>query len=536
MSMPANVTSRRQTTGAASRLAPARPTSGREGAQGCPEQLARCEPRLAGRGQVAKLAARACLLVALGACRSFDTTDLLRHSAGTPESRGGDPTAPLAPTPTGAGLADPGLADAGSAGGLEAPDTAVGRQLEWFIDVVNQRAGVVGEVELRERFSERFLRAKSDVPALFAWLGTEQSPIGIAAFRGGASETQLQIVIQARTLQFEIGLRLDPATGAIDLLREWPVIDLDSGRPRTWEDVGSSLAGLASRATYLVASVDEGRCEPLHGLATDERLAIITSARLYVLAELARQIAGGTLSWSDTIAVREDLKSAPRSGLSGLPAGTLVPVLDVATKMIAISDYSAGDHLMDRLGRERVEAGLSASGHGAPELNTPFLMARELFLFKGNLSDEDVAAYLASDLPGKRAFLENLSAMPAPGAQPITPEWVDEIEWFASANELCDLMLLLDSSADQPGLAPIREVLSIDPGMPIDMQAFPYVAYHGGTEAGVRQMSWLARSAGGSRYFVTIGLHDRQVETDVVPYLKAGLGIFDLLASEERAQ
>jgi hypothetical protein len=132
--------------------------------------------------------------------------------------------------------------------------------------------------------------------------------------------------------------------------------------------------------------------------------------------------------------------------------------------------------------------------------------------------------------------LENLSARPAPGAQPITPEWVDEIEWFASANELCDLMLLLDSSADQAGLAPLREVLSIDPGMPIDMQAFPYVAYHGGTEAGVRQMSWLARSAGGSRYFVTIGLHDREMETDVVPYLKAGLGIFDLLANEERAQ
>src|SRR5262245_58642733 len=64
--------------------------------------------------------------------------------------------------------------DAGSEPeGLAPPDTAVGRQLAWLLDVINERGGEVDEPELREHFSSGFLDA---VPPI----GLEQTLADIA--------------------------------------------------------------------------------------------------------------------------------------------------------------------------------------------------------------------------------------------------------------------------------------------------------------------------------------------------------------------
>lgn len=168
------------------------------------------------------------------------------------------------------------------------------------------------------------------------------------------------------------------------------------------------------------------------------------------------------------------------------------------------------DHLIDLLGRENVEANSSAAGHGAPELNTPFLTTRELAQL--NLgSDAEADAYLAGDLQAKRAFLAGLAGQTPNFVDPwmLPQRHNDQIEWFASAAELCQLMLSLDTQADQPGLSELRGILAINPGLQqIDRTAFPYFAYQGMAEVGVRHMNWLVRSAEGGRYFVSIGVND----------------------------
>jgi beta-lactamase class A len=444
--------------------------------------------------------------------------------------------------------ADAGAVEAPGPSGIDAgaepdalmlPDTPVGRELAWLLDVINTRGGDVSEAELREHFSLSFLAAVSPVELqqTFAAIAADGAPLQVLQVSPSATDSALQVLADARGMQVIISVSLEAGTGLIGGLIFDAPVDLESGRPQSWDAVEANVANLAPRSSYLVARVEGNDCTPLHAAASDDRLALGSAFKLYVLAELSRQIEAGSLGWDTSIVIRDDLKSLPSGQLQDVPAGTELAVRDVATPMIAISDNTAADHLIDRLGRENVEAALSAFGHGAPERNTPFLGTRELFLFKLAVSDADAAAYLAADVPGRRTFLAALAGQApslADAAQWVTPRRVDEIEWFASPSELCRLMAALDVRSEVPGLEPIAEVLSRNPGLPIDGAAFPYIAFKGGSEPGVLNLTWLVHAQGGARYFVSIGLNDPGAPiADETAALRTALGIFDLLAADD---
>lgn len=432
----------------------------------------------------------------------------------------------------------PSGADAGpELEGLAPPDTRVGRQLAWLLDVIDTRGGEVSEAELREHFSATFLAAvaPAELQQTFAAIAADGAPLRLVQIAPGATDSSLQVQADARGTQLVISMTLEADTGLIQGLRFDAPVDLESGRPESWEAVEANVAALAPRSSYLVARVEGSDCTPLHAAASDERLALGSAFKLYVLAELSRQIESGLIGWDSSIVIRDELKSLPSGQLQDAPAGTELPVRDVAAPMIAISDNTAADHLIDRLGRENVEAALSAFGHGAPERNIPFLSTREFFLFKLAVSDADTAAYLAADVPARREFLAARAGQApslADAAQWVTPRRVDAIEWFASASELCRLMAALDVRSELPGLEPVGEILSRNPGLPIDAAAFPYIAFKGGSEPGVLNLTWLVHAQSGARYFVNIGLNDASAPiADEDTALRTALGIFDLLSA-----
>ena len=472
-----------------------------------------------------RFTARRVALAALGmlgplGCSSDETTT----AAGTGVDAGTNVGAEDAGAPTGSSVA---------------PNTAAGRQLAWLLGLLNERGGVASEEELRAHFSPGFLQ-QVPVPALQQTLvdiAGQGSQLELVQVAPTSTETALTALVAAPEGRVIVSLAVNATSGSIESLLLTPEVDpLTQNRPESWEAVDASVASLAPRSSYLVARVDDGVCTPLHGAASDTRLGIGSAFKLYVLAELARQIEAGTLGWETTLTIRDALKSLPSGRLQDAPEGTELSLLDVALPMIAISDNTATDHLIDRLARENVEGALAAFGHGAPALNTPFLTTREFFLFKLDVLDPDVATYLAGDVPARRAFLESLAGR-APdiqaAAQWTSPRRIEEIEWFAHANELCTLMAALDERAEQPGLEPIAEVLTANPGLSIDPVAFPYIAFKGGSEPGVLHLDWLVHAASGTRYFVSLGLNDATaLISDETPALRTALGIFDLLAAE----
>jgi len=431
--------------------------------------------------------------------------------------------------------ADGGTQEAG-APMLRPPDTSVGRQLAWLLEAINVRKGAIDEAELREHFEPAFLEAGPVAvrQATLQFFAMDMGPFTLLEIAAGASETQLRAVLDGLYASVQVSIDVDAVTGSISALQLAEQPDFGAGLPTSWGAVESTLVGLGARPSYLLARVDGiGSCEPLQGLHFEERLAIGTTSNLYVLAALARSIEAGLVAWDEPVVLRDALKSPPPGQLRNLPEGTQVPVLELATQMISRADGTATDHLIDLLGRESIEASLGAAGHGAPELNTPFLSTREFNLLKLNLADAEVDAYLASDLPGKRAILDGLAGrMATRDFVPATliPRRIDQIEWFASALELCELMLHLDALAERPGLSEVRDVLSITSYLDIDREAFPVVAYQGGAEPGVRHMSWLLRDPRGERHFVSVGVNDPEVWVPMYLYLTVPLGIFQLLA------
>jgi beta-lactamase class A len=284
------------------------------------------------------------------------------------------------------------------------------------------------------------------------------------------------------------------------------------GAAAGWRGFDEAIGWVAPRVGFLAAEIGDGRCEPVHGYYEDERLAIASTFKLYVLAELARQVQAGEVAWDEQVTVREELRSMPSGDTAFDPAGTALTVETLALRMIRDSDNTATDHLIDRLGRERVEAAFAEFGHEAPELNVPLLLTRELFVFKMYADPALVEEYLdAPDDEQRRILADDVAPVavnPRNWGHWVGPEWVDRLEWFASPLELCRLLAHLDALADEPELGPLRRILGGNRGGVFGPRAWPFAGFKGGYEAGVVNATWLLERADGRTFVVTAGFND----------------------------
>jgi hypothetical protein len=115
------------------------------------------------------------------------------------------------------------------------------------------------------------------------------------------------------------------------------------------------------------------------------------------------------------------------------------------------------------------------------------------------------------DAPARRRFLdEKLRGRPAREADvDFTPQpsHVESIEWFASANDLCRAHLALADLARRPVLAPLRQILGTNPGLPFEPGP-KYVSFKGGSEPGVLAGSWVLGGPDGGRFGIVILLRN----------------------------
>ncbi len=312
--------------------------------------------------------------------------------------------------------------------------------------------------------------------------------------------------------------------------------DADVGQ--AWDRFDAAFTALAPSTSFLAAEVMDGECRPVHGSAPDRRVAIASTFKLYVLGELARQVEAGLASWDEKLAVQERLKSLPSGNMMYEPAGTKRTLRHFAERMIADSDNTATDHLIDRLGRKNVEAALAAFGHGAPEMNVPLLTTRELFTFKIAMTPERVDAYLAAQDDEQRRILETVVdpiSLPRSGyGDWVAPKRIDSIEWFASAREVCRVLATLHEMTRRPGLDPIAEILELNRGAVFDARTWPDAGFKGGYEAGVFNLTWLLRRMDGRWFVVTAGLNDPVSYIDQHATKALMLGVADLLADWDR--
>lgn len=286
------------------------------------------------------------------------------------------------------------------------------------------------------------------------------------------------------------------------------------------EDIRTELAALAADSALGVYDVTDGACAVVDGFRTDLPMPVGSAFKLWILAELAEQISLGSASWDEPLAVADAHRSSPDGEVFAQPTGAELTLREHAELMISISDNSATDHLLARLGRENVEAAMTRIGIADPGRNMPMLSTGALFELKFIAAAPNAADYRALDLAGRVAMVDALEEAVLPwvagvdAVEPVNADGVPidqprdlDLEWFASPDDLCLTHLHLTEIAEIPGLEPVADILEINPGagIPFDRDRFPTIRFKGGSEPGVLAGAWWFERDDG-RQFVVAGM------------------------------
>lgn len=395
------------------------------------------------------------------------------------------------------------------------PDTAVGQKAQWVLDTVNSDSKAT-EAEIEANIAGEMLGQvpASQMIAVFGQMGDAKPWIAanVTEESGG-----LVVLLHSASAELQMKIAVDEQQLINGLLFEQPPTDRTPAA--SWQELEKNVAALDAETSMTVTRIEgdaagsagsadaAGSGERILDIAGDETKPLGSVFKLYVLGAVADAVAAGTLSWDDNLIISDDTRSLPSGQLQDLPSGTLVTVRDAASKMIEISDNTATDLLIDRVGRQAVEAQLAVMGHHDPSLNTPFVKTREFFqLGWGADFGEARGAWADSTVDFRRAVLAGMpgGALDLASFDLSTSAWQQGIDWFANPADLVAAHVALQQKAATPSGEPVRGILSANPGLQFDPEVFTYVAFKGGSAPGVLAGSWLLERADGERFVITL--------------------------------
>jgi beta-lactamase class A len=418
-----------------------------------------------------------------------------------------------------------GLGAGGAAAGSTRP--AVG-QLQWVVGLLN-RSSPPSAVELRRHFAPSFLKALPPQRLLAALYPAWSSrPVRLQTITV-AQQTRVVATLAMRSSHLRATVAVDP-TGAhpiVGLLLEPLAAKLSS-----WAAIDSSLSRLGARAAIYVGVAGSKTVHALHASAP---LAVGSAFKLYVLGALGQAIEQGRATWQQQLAISDAHKSLPAGGMAAEPPGARHSLRDFAAQMISVSDNTAADDLIERLGRAAVERQLVALGNRSPRLDEPFLTTRELFALKVAAPAGLRRAYAAGDSARRRALLEHVDTLTPTQAEAAgwtAPRLSTGIEWFASTADLARAISALIARSETPKLSPIRAILAMNPGLALDRSVWTYVAFKGGSEPGVLSMTWYLERHDGAHFTVSLIVNDPRHEIDESAAISVAQAAIDKLAQQ----
>ncbi len=423
--------------------------------------------------------------------------------------------------------------------GVSIPDSPVGAQLKWFVDVLNGK-GLEG---IETHFGADF---KSKIPPEIVARQLESvitsvlegGPVVVVSINSTSTDDHIRgnLRSEANGVVLTYNIAVEPDTGLIALFSSQVLPGAGPGRAATWVALDAKFAELPGTTNFYAGQVaPDGTMTAIRVRNPDARLGIGSTFKLYVLGTLAEMVRDGETDWEQTLALREEWKSLPSGVMQTEEAGTEHPLAEFALKMISISDNTATDHLIHFIGRERVEAYM-ARYNADPDRSTPFLTTREIFAMKIGDDQSLAGRYVASDLAFRRAMLapggEVALAVPSMVAAAVwtAPMWIDAIEWFATGEECSRAIVAADLLAQLPGNAPAGAAMRANPGIGFDRSIWKAIAFKGGSEPGVLNLTWLVDRHDGARFVLSVGWNNPEAAVDQAAFIDLAGQAFGLLA------
>ena len=320
-------------------------------------------------------------------------------------------------------------------------------------------------------FSEDFLRQISiaELATIVANLAADCGDLESVR----ASDRPQRYILQTAHCELPTVIRRDQAGKIVRLWFETP-----ARRNSSLDDVLGALKRFDGAVSY--AAFENGNLIASH--VPNEPLAVGSAFKLVVLAALHERIESGEARWADVLTLSARHISLPTGRLRRMPPGSPLTLHTLAAAMIAESDNTATDVLIEFIGRERLEAlsGLS-----------PFLTTREFFQLKSDPALYE--RYAAIEPSARRALLEALSGRPLPSVDRVRQPLQPHAEWRISTAALCGWMEKVKDLG----------VTQINPG-PVDESLWSRVSFKGGSEIGVLNLTASARDRTGRELCVSV--------------------------------
>lgn len=242
--------------------------------------------------------------------------------------------------------------------------------------------------------------------------------------------------------------------------------------------------------------------EEIASLNANTPLAVGSGFKLAILSMLRDQIEAGAHSWDEVVSLAPEWKSLPTGILQNWPDDSLVTLQTLATLMISISDNTATDALIQIVGREEIEA--------ITPRNRPLLTTQELFKLKAVPNADLLERYRNGDEAEKRQVIEELATVPLPTIQEMSTAPLPDVEWFFTPNELCELMAQVE---DLP-------LMTVEPGPGVAQpEQWAHVAFKGGSELGVFNLTTWLETAEGTSYCVTMTQNNAEAPANEAEFI-----------------
>ena len=386
-----------------------------------------------------------------------------------------------------------------------------------------------GEEIEAEVFDENFRNAVP--PAQFRALAAQ-----VRAQQG--KPLAVESIVPQNANSATLGIRFEKSIGTINLALENSPPHRIAGllltgfeaAGETVSEVLAAVDALPGRQGVLIQKLEAGNQPPIAALDPDGRYAIASAFKLYILAELDRAVQAGERKWSDVVTLGP--KSHPSGISQNWPDGSPTTLHTLATLMISISDNSATDTLIRVIGQDRLAAMVKGAGHHRPDHLRPFLMTRQASALKMPVHADLRTRFLSAGPTERERLLAEFDkdlTLDSLDSRLLTskPNFIDQLEWFATPRDMVSLLAYLNSNAGPETLA----LLAINPGIGQDAaRKWSYFGYKGGSEPGVLSYNFLLRSKAGDSYAISVNWNNAEQSLQESELLGLATRLVNLLA------
>jgi beta-lactamase class A len=290
----------------------------------------------------------------------------------------------------------------------------------------------------------------------------------------------------------------------------------------------AALGKLPGKTAFVFTELTPAGPRVLYGLRADERFAVGSTFKLFILGTLAEEVNADLRQLDGVMRLRADLVGPPSSELAEWPVDSPVTLQTLALKMITISDNTATDHLLYLLGRERIEKQMTTMGNPHAAWNTPLLSTREMTMLRDKKTGMLGREYAKLDDAAKRKFLADRFAGVADyDALDFDTAAYDVAEWYATPLDMAHALAWLKTATEEGRPAnPLRGVLAVDPKLPHNAKTWPYVGFKGGSEDQLLAGNWLLKNKSGRWYTLHVYYNNPDGKADQERFIEAVGTIF----------